>query len=89
DQLRDYWRVISPAAYLDRMTGRRLPSLFIWARYDTTFLPEFSKQLLAESRKRGHPVEDVCLPCGHYTTGEFPFKYLDAFHMCRFLKRQL
>jgi len=89
DELRDYWRVISPAAYLDRMTSRRLPSLFIWARYDTTFLPEFSKQLLAESRKRGHPVEDVCLPCGHYTTGEFPFKYLDAFHMCRFLKRRL
>lgn len=89
DQLRDYWRVISPAAYLDRMTNRRVPSLFVWARYDTTFLPQYSLQLLAESLKRSHPVEDASLPCGHYSTGEFPFKYLDAFYMCRFLMRHL
>jgi pimeloyl-ACP methyl ester carboxylesterase len=89
DQLREYWWVISPAAYLDRMTGRRMPSLFVWARYDTTFLPEFSRQLVSESRRRGHPIQEVRLPCGHYTTGEFPFNLLDAIHMCRFLRRCL
>lgn len=89
EQVRAYWRVISPAAYLDRMTGRNMPGLLIWARYDTTFLPEFSRQFVAESRRRGHPVRQVSLPCGHYTTGQFPFNLLDAFHMCRFLRRTL
>jgi hypothetical protein len=25
------------------------------------------------------------LPCGHYTTGETPFKFLDAYYMASFL----
>jgi len=29
------------------------------------------------------------LPCAHYTTGEFPFKWLDGLAMCRFLARHL
>jgi len=29
------------------------------------------------------------LPCGHYTTGESPFKYLDGYHMIRFLVKNL
>lgn len=89
DQLRQYWFVISPAAYLDRMTSRSMPSLLIWARYDTTFLPQYSKTFVAASRRRGHPIREAVLPCGHYSTGEFPFNLLDAFHMCRFLWRCL
>mgnify|MGYP000203413058 CR=1 FL=1 len=89
EQLRDLWRVISPATYLDRMTGREMPSLLICARYDTTFLPEYSRRFIEESRKRRHTIHEVCLPCGHYTTGQFPFNLLDAYHICRFLKRWL
>jgi hypothetical protein len=89
DELRDYWSPISPAAYLDRMTARRMESLFIWARYDTTFLPEYSQRLIAGSRLRGQPVRTASLPCAHYTTGEFPFNLLDAFWICRFLRKYL
>jgi hypothetical protein len=27
------------------------------------------------------------LPCGHYTTGEFPYKYIDAWYMSSFVRR--
>ena len=29
------------------------------------------------------------LPCGHYTTGSAPFKYLDAYLLIQFLRRAL
>jgi len=31
----------------------------------------------------------AALPCGHYTMGEAPFKFLDGYHICAFLKRNL
>jgi pimeloyl-ACP methyl ester carboxylesterase len=89
DQLRRYWSVISPASYLDRMAGRRLNSLLIWARYDSSFLPRYSLQVLDYFRTQNLPHEVVSLPCGHYTTGQFPFKIMDGLAMCRFLDREL
>jgi len=29
------------------------------------------------------------MPCGHYTIGEAPFKFLDGYHIVSFLKRWL
>jgi hypothetical protein len=89
DQLREYWSVISPAAYLDRLGGRDLQSLLIWARHDSTFLPEFSQQVLAYFRGRQLRHEVFTLPCGHYTTGQFPFNILDGVVMSRYLARNL
>jgi pimeloyl-ACP methyl ester carboxylesterase len=89
DELRQFWTMISPAAYLDRMTGKAMESLLIWARHDTTFLPEYSRRLVEESRLRGHRARAVCLPCAHYTTGQFPFNLMDAFLICRFLRQRL
>ncbi|HWU37058.1 MAG TPA: hypothetical protein VN203_05365, partial [Candidatus Acidoferrum sp.] len=74
---------------LDLMATRHIDSLLIWARYDTTFLPEFSRRMLAEFRHRGIPHRSLCLPCGHYTTGRFPFNWLDGLTMCRFLRSRL
>jgi hypothetical protein len=89
DQLREYWRVISPAAYLDRMEGRDLKSLLIWATRDSSFLPEYSRQVIEFFRSRKLDHEEVILPCGHYTTGRFPFKLMDGLAMCRFLDHNL
>ncbi len=25
-----------------------------------------------------------CLPCGHYTTGETPYKYMDGYQLAKF-----
>ncbi len=89
DQLRQYWAVISPASYLDRLRGRDLKSLLIWARHDSTFLPEYSCQVLEYFRVQRLPHEVFTLPCGHYTTGQFPFNLLDGLVMCRFLARNM
>ena len=89
DQLREYWSVISPAAYLERLGGRDLKSLLIWARHDSTFLPVYSQQVLEYFRSRRLPHEVFTLPCGHYTTGQFPFNLLDGLVMCRYLNRNL
>jgi hypothetical protein len=89
DDLRRYWSVISPAAYLGRMENRRMPSLLIWARHDTSFLPVYSKQVLRAFREMDLPHQVYTLPCGHYTTGRLPFKLMDGLAMCRFAARNL
>ena len=89
DELRRYWSVISPASYLDRLNGRDLPTLLIWARHDSTFLPVYSQQVLKSFREKGLRHEVFELPCGHYTTGQFPFKLMDGLAMCRFAARHL
>lgn len=89
EELRQYWSVISPATYMDRLMGRELRSLLIWATYDTTFLPVYSKQVVESFRSRRLSHEVLTLPCAHYTTGQFPFNLLDGLAMCRFLRRNL
>lgn len=90
DDLRSYWRVISPSAYLRRMAGRdSLASLLIWAGHDTTFLPEFSRQILDGFVREKIPHRTCYLPCGHYTTGKAPFVWLDGYAMSRFLLHSL
>jgi hypothetical protein len=89
DELRRYWSIISPAAYLDRMKGRDLPALLIWARHDSTFLPVYSQQVLESFKRMELRHEIYELPCGHYTTGQFPFKLMDGLAMCRFAARNL
>lgn len=87
EDLRDLWRPISPWSYLERARGKR--TLLVYARYDLTFPVDLSRLLVAEFARRGVPTEVVTLPCGHYTTGQAPFKFLDAYHLIRFLRRGL
>jgi hypothetical protein len=89
DDLRRYWSVISPASYLKRFQGRDMQSLLIWARHDTSFLPVYSQQVLRSFRELKLAHQVFRLPCGHYTTGQFPFKLLDGLAMCRFAARRL
>ncbi len=89
DCLRDCWMAISPANYMQKFASKRKKSKFIYTTYDTTFLPEFSKQTIDTVRRHGIDHEVVVLPCGHYTMGETPFKFIDGYHICSFLKRWL
>ena len=89
DELRRYWSLISPAAYLHRLEGRNLMSLLVWASHDSTFLPVYSKQVLKHFREKRLPHKVVHLPCGHYTTGQFPFNLMDGLAMCRFAASHL
>ena len=89
DRLREAWRAISPISYLEKFAAKKQRSLFIYAAYDTTFLPEFSRDIVSRIKAHGVDHKVVVLPCGHYTLGETPFQYLDGYHICSFIKRNL
>jgi hypothetical protein len=87
DRLRRIWMPISPYPYLDRLRGRQV--LLVYARYDLTFPVHLSRLLVGEFRRLEVAHEVAVLPCGHYSTGVTPFKWLDGLTLCRFLSRTL
>lgn len=89
EQLRECWSVISPPNYIERYAAMKKRTLFIYAKYDTTFPVRFSEQVIEKARELRMDHKSVVLPCGHYTLGETPFKFIDGYHICSFLKRNL
>jgi hypothetical protein len=87
--LRDMWRCISPPSYWDLFTHGKKKSKFIYTRYDTTFPLHLSRQVIEGARQYNWNHDVAVLPCGHYTMGEFPFKYVTGYEICSFLKRNL
>ncbi len=93
------WSGASPMTYMDQFAGtdsegrplRRTPpwpekrARVIYAPYDLTFLREFSEAVLREFDKRGMDYDAKVLPCGHYTTGETPYKYMDGWYLGSFV----
>jgi dienelactone hydrolase len=86
ERLRDIWLAISPMVYFDKFARHRKKSLVIYADYDLTFLPKFSRQVVEQFQKHHLDHKVVVLPCGHYTTGETPYKYMDGWHLASFLR---
>lgn len=90
ERLRDLWGAISPMNYLRHYAAHsHKKNLFIYTQYDTTFLPEFSRQIVGAIADHGIAHKVVALPCGHYTMGESPFKFMDGYQIINFLKRNL
>jgi hypothetical protein len=87
DELREYWMPISPWPFIDRVRGRRI--LLVYARYDLTFPVDLSRGFIREFERQGIAHNTAVLPCGHYTTGKAPFKYLDGYYLTRFLVERL
>ena len=87
EQLRELWRPISPWSFIDRLHDKR--TLMVYAKYDLTFPVDLSLELIGEIRRRGFPLEVRVLPCGHYSTGAAPFKYLDGWYLGKFLATKL
>jgi len=61
--------------------------LVIYANYDLTFPKEYSLQVVEAFRRDKIKFEPHALPCGHYTTGETPYKYLDGWYLGWFVYR--
>jgi dienelactone hydrolase len=76
---------ISPASYMERFAEHAKRVLVIHAKYDLTFLPKYSEQVLANFAKNGIEFVSKVLPCGHYTTGEFPYKFIDGWYIGSFV----
>jgi hypothetical protein len=87
ETLRRLWGPISPFSYLLRVADTR--TLLVYAKYDLTFPVDLSMMIVREFERLRLPHEVAVLPCGHYSTGMAPFKYLDAYVLIRFLRRAL
>ncbi len=87
DRLRELWMPISPQAYVARV--RDTKTLLVYARYDTTFPVHLSLDLIREFERLEVPYQLSVLPCGHYTTGLAPFKYIDGYVLTKFLVKNL
>ena len=61
--------------------------LVVYANYDLTFPREYSLQVVEAFRVSGLHHEIRVLPCGHYTTGETPYKFIDGWYMGWFVYR--
>lgn len=92
ERLRTLWSAISPVSYWDKFAGAESAGphkrvLLVYADYDLTFPRQYSLQVVDAFRRYGVNFEPRVLPCGHYTTGEFPFSYLDGWHLGWFVYR--
>jgi hypothetical protein len=91
-RVRALWSAISPVSYYERMASEEAGGpdkkvLLIYANYDLTFPKEYSLQVVEAFTRVGLDFEKRVLPCGHYTTGETPFQYMDGWHMGWFVYR--
>jgi hypothetical protein len=90
DELREFWKPISPVPFIPRLLHMKpRPMRFIAARYDLTFPVDLSRRVIDEVRSLGIDLDVVWLPCGHYTTAELPWKAIDAWKIATFFRRYL
>jgi pimeloyl-ACP methyl ester carboxylesterase len=89
EELRKLWLPISPQSYFEHLLEARKDVLLIYARYDLSFPPDESRRVVDAFEKLGILHEKVVLPCGHYTTGKFPFNWMDGLAISRFLGKTL
>ena len=92
ERLRALWSAISPVSFYEKFAsqasgGPGKKVLLVYAAYDLTFPREYSLQVVDAFRRHGVNFEPRVLPCGHYTTGETPFKYIDGWYMGSFVYR--
>jgi dienelactone hydrolase len=78
ERVRALWRSISPPQYIVPFAAKPKHVRVIYANYDLTFPRELSLDVLKGFREHGIHFDSKALPCGHYTTGETPYKYLDG-----------
>jgi hypothetical protein len=85
DQVRQIFSIVSPMSYMDRFASYPKRSLVVHATYDLTFPLEYSLDVLKNFDRLKIDYVSKVLPCGHYTTGETPYKYIDGWYLGSFI----
>lgn len=85
DDVRKILAGISPMSYMDEFAAHPKRVLVVHATYDLTFLREFSLDVVRNFSARRVNFVSKILPCGHYTTGETPYKYIDGWYLGHFI----
>ena len=83
--VRGIFEAVSPMSYMERFAQHPKRCLVVHATYDLTFLEEFSLDVLKNFDEHHVDYVSKILPCGHYTTGETPYKYIDAWYLGSFI----
>ena len=87
DQVREAFLAISPSVYMQKFAANPKRTLVVHATWDLTFPLQYSLEVLRSFDALRIPYESRVLPCGHYTTGETPFKYIDGWYLGSFIYR--
>ncbi len=92
ERIRALWAAVSPCSFYAKFSspeaaGPDKKVLLVYADYDLTFPKEYSLQVVDAFRRHGVDFEPRVLPCGHYTTGETPYKFIDGWYMGSFVYR--
>jgi hypothetical protein len=94
DEVRAMFAGVSPMSFMEEFAATGvarwegdLPrrTLVVYAPYDLTFVVKYSREVLVNFDKHGVDYVAKVLPCGHYTTGETPYKYLDGWYLGSFV----
>src|SRR5580704_1782773 len=93
DHVRQIFSIVSPMSYMDRFAQTSSPahprrSLVVHATYDLTFPLEYSLDVLKNFDALNIDYVSKVLPCGHYTTGETPYKYIDGWYLGHFVYKE-
>jgi hypothetical protein len=81
DELREYWAPISPMPYVERGMGAGRNTFMVYGKYDPTFLPELTEEMLTALRRNGAEPRTLELPVGHYSLELAPFSYVAGWRM--------
>jgi len=84
-EVRGILLALSPAVYMEQYAANPKRSLVVYAPYDLTFIKELSLDVLKRFDEQGIEYVAKVLPCGHYTTGEAPYKYIDGWYLGSFV----
>ena len=92
ERIRALWASVSPCCFYSKFAsaeagGPDKKVLLVYADYDLTFPKEYSLQVVDAFRRNHMNFESRVLPCGHYTTGETPYKFIDGWYMGSFVYR--
>ncbi|HEY1483338.1 MAG TPA: hypothetical protein VGF19_11470 [Candidatus Acidoferrum sp.] len=81
DELREYWAPISPMPYVERGMGAGRNTFMVYGKYDPTFLPGLTEEMLSALRRNGAEPRTLELPVGHYSLELAPFSYVAGWRM--------
>lgn len=81
EELRRYWAPISPMPYVERGMGAKRDTFMVYGKYDPTFLPELTEQMLRALHRHGAEPRTMELPVGDYSLELPPFSYIAGYSM--------
>jgi hypothetical protein len=89
EELREFWAPVSPMPYVERGMGAGRNTFMVYGKYDPTFLPELTQQMLSSLQKHGAEPRTLQLPVGHYSLELAPFSYIAGYRMFTYFLESL